>query len=53
MRKLLQLIFGDARNASAVALALVAAYGLSRIAPGASGALLALVLIGSAALRAF
>lgn len=53
MKKLLQLIFGDARNAGSVALALLAAYGLSRIAPGASGAALALILIGSAALRAF
>jgi hypothetical protein len=53
VKKLLQLLFGDARNASSVALALVAACGLARIAPDASGALLALLLIGSAALRAF
>jgi len=53
MKKLLQLIFGDARNTSSVALALVAAYGLSRIAPAASGALLVLILIATAALRAF
>jgi hypothetical protein len=53
VRKLLQLIFGDARNASSVALALLAAYGLARIAPGASGPLLVLILIGTAAWRAF
>jgi ABC-type glycerol-3-phosphate transport system permease component len=51
MRKLLQLIFGDARNVISVAVALLAAYGLSRVAPGAAGALLALILIGAAALQ--
>jgi hypothetical protein len=53
MKTLLRLIFGDARNAGAVALALVAAYALARLAPAASGALLVLILIGTAALRAF
>jgi hypothetical protein len=53
VRKLLQLIFGDLRNAGSVALALLAAYGLSRVAPGASGALLVLLLIGAAAVQAF
>jgi hypothetical protein len=53
MRKLLQLIFGDLRNVTSVALALLAAYGASRIAPAAGGALLVLVLIGAAALQAF
>jgi hypothetical protein len=53
MRKLLQLIFGDPRNVAAVALALLAAYGLARIAPAASGALLVLVLLAAAALQAF
>ncbi len=52
MRKLLQLIFGDARNTASVAVALLAAYGLSRAAPGAAGAALALLLIGAAALQA-
>ena len=53
MRKLLQLVLGDVRNVTSVALALVAAYGLARIAPGASGALLAIVLIAAAAAQAF
>ena len=53
MRKLLQLIFGDLRNVTSVALALLAAFGLSRIAPAASGALLVIVLIGAAAIQAF
>lgn len=52
MRKLLQLIFGDARNTASVAVALLAAYGLSRAAPGAAGAALALLLIAAAALQA-
>jgi hypothetical protein len=53
MRKLAQLIFGDLRNVASVAVALLAAYGLSRLAPGASGALLVLILIGAAAVQAF
>lgn len=53
MRKLLQLIFGDARNVASVAVALLAAYGISRIAPAASGAVLVLVLIAAAAVQAF
>ncbi|HET9106860.1 MAG TPA: hypothetical protein VFN79_06680 [Steroidobacteraceae bacterium] len=53
MRKLLQLIFGDVRNVASVAAALLAAYGLSRVAPAAGGALLVLILIGAAALQAF
>ncbi|HEX5462292.1 MAG TPA: hypothetical protein VFX20_20160 [Steroidobacteraceae bacterium] len=53
MRKLLQLIFGDLRNVASVALALLAAYGLSRIAPAASGALLVLILVAAAAVQAF
>ncbi len=53
MRKLLQLVFGDLRNVTSVALALLAAYGLSRIAPAAGGALLVLILIGAAAVQAF
>ncbi|MGH8294963.1 MAG: hypothetical protein ACRETZ_05595 [Steroidobacteraceae bacterium] len=53
MRKLLQLIFGDPRNAASVAVALLAAYGASRIAPAAGGALLVLLLIAAAALHAF
>jgi len=52
MRKLLQLIFGDLRNLSSVAVALLAAYGLSRLAPGAAGAALAVLLIAAAALQA-
>lgn len=52
MRKVLQLIFGDARNAVSVAVALFAAYGVSRAAPGAAGAALALLLIAAAALQA-
>ena len=53
MRKLLQLIFGDLRNVTSVALALLAAYGLARIAPAAGGALLVIVLIAAAAIQAF
>lgn len=52
MRKLLQLIFGDLRNVSSVALALAAAYGLARIAPALSGVLLVIVLIGAAVVQA-
>jgi hypothetical protein len=52
MRKLLQLIFGDARNVASVAAALLAAYGVSRLAPGAAGAILASLLIAAAALQA-
>jgi len=52
MRKLLQLIFGDLRNAVSVAVALLAAYGISRLAPGAAGAALALLLIAAAAFQA-
>lgn len=52
MRKLLQLIFGDLRNVTSVAVALLAAYGVSRLAPGAAGAALALLLIAAAALQA-
>ncbi|MBW4051557.1 MAG: hypothetical protein HIU85_08860 [Proteobacteria bacterium] len=53
MRKLLQLIFGDIRNVTSVAVALLAAYGLSRVAPAAAGALLVLILIAAAAVQAF
>jgi hypothetical protein len=53
MKKLLQLIFGDLRNVGSVMVALLAAYGVSRAAPAASGALLVLMLIGAAAIRAF
>lgn len=53
MRKLLQLIFGDLRNVTAVALALLGAYCLSRIAPAASGALLVVALLAAAAVQAF
>ena len=53
MRKLLQLIFGDLRNVTSVALALLAAYGLSSIAPAASGVLLVLILVAAAAVQAF
>lgn len=52
MRKLLQLIFGDLRNVGSVAVALLAAYGLSRFAPGAAGAVLALLLVAAAAVQA-
>jgi len=52
MRKLLQLIFGDLRNVTSVALALLAAYGLSRIAPAAGGILLVLILVAAAAVQA-
>ncbi len=52
MRKVLQLIFGDLRNVTSVAVALLAAYGLSRLVPGAAGAALALLLIAAAALQA-
>jgi hypothetical protein len=52
MRKLLQLIFGDLRNVTSVAVALLAAVAVSRLAPGAAGAALALLLIAAAALQA-
>jgi hypothetical protein len=52
MKKLLQLIFGDPRNVASVAVALLAAFAVSRLAPGAAGATLALLLIGAAALQA-
>lgn len=52
MSKLLQLIFGDARNVLSVAVALLGAYGVSRVVPGAAGAALALLLILAAALQA-
>jgi hypothetical protein len=52
MRKLLQLIFGDLRNVVSVAVALLAAYGVARLAPAAAGATLALLLIAGAALQA-
>jgi hypothetical protein len=53
MRKLLQLVFGDLRNAGSVALALAAAYALARISPALSGTLLVVILIGAAAVQAF
>ena len=54
MRKLLQLIFGDLRNVVSVAVALLAAYGaFAARARAPRGALLALLLIGAAALQAF
>jgi len=51
MKKLLQLVFGDARNVASVAVALLAAFGLSRLAPAAAGPALALLLIAAAALQ--
>jgi hypothetical protein len=53
MRKLLQLVFGDPRNVGSVALALIAAYGMSRLAPALSGAVLVILLIAAAASQAF
>jgi hypothetical protein len=53
VRKLLQLIFGDLRNVSGVAVALLAGFAISRVAPQASGVLLVLLLIGAAAAQAF
>jgi hypothetical protein len=52
MRKLLQLVFGDLRNVAAVAVALLVALGVSRLAPAAAGATLVLLLIAAAALQA-
>jgi len=52
MSKLLQLIFGDLPNVLSVAVALLVAYGVSRVVPGAAGAVLALLLILAAALQA-
>lgn len=52
MSRLLRLIFGDLRNVASVAVALLAAYGISRFAPGAAGAALALLLIAAAAVQA-
>ena len=53
MRKLLQLVFGDLRNVSSVALALIVAYGVSRMAPTLSGGALVILLIAAAASQAF
>ena len=53
MRKLLQLIFGDLRTVTSVGLALLAALGLSGIAPAVSGPLLVIVLVAAAAIQAF
>lgn len=50
MRKLLQLIFGDLRNVLSVAMAVAAAYTVSRFAPPAGGAVLVVALISAAAL---
>ncbi|MHB8815939.1 MAG: hypothetical protein ACYDAE_22130 [Steroidobacteraceae bacterium] len=52
MRKLLQLIFGDLRNVASVAVALIGAYAVARLAPAGAGAALALLLIAAAALQA-
>jgi hypothetical protein len=52
MRKLLQLVFGDVRNVASVAVALLLAYGVSRLVPAAAGGALALLLIAAAALQA-
>jgi hypothetical protein len=52
MTRLLKLVFGDVRNVASVAVALLAAYGVSRLAPAAAGATLALLLIAAAALQA-
>jgi hypothetical protein len=52
MRKLLQLVFGDLPNVAAVAVALLVAWGVSRLAPAAAGATLVLLLIAAATLQA-
>ena len=52
MKKLLQLVFGDLRNVASVAVALVAALGVSRLAPAAAGAALVLLLVVAAAWQA-
>jgi hypothetical protein len=52
MKKVLQLVFGDARNVASVAIALLAAYGVSRLAPAAAGAALVVFLILAAAVQA-
>jgi hypothetical protein len=52
MKRLLQLVFGDLPNVSSVAAALLLAYGVSRLAPAAAGAALALLLIVAAAFQA-
>jgi hypothetical protein len=51
VKKLLQLVFGDARNVASVAVALLVAFGVSRLAPAATGAALALLLVAAAALQ--
>ena len=53
MSRLLRLVFGDLRNAAsvAVAVAVIAAYAVSRHAPGAAGGVLAVLLIAAAALQ--
>jgi hypothetical protein len=52
VKKLLQLVFGDLRNVASVAVALIVAFGVSRLAPAAAGAALALLLIAAAAVQA-
>ncbi len=52
MKKLFQLVFGDARNVASVALAVALALALARVAPQWSGWLLVLVLLGAASWQA-
>lgn len=52
MKKLFQLVFGDARNIASVCLALAAAWLTWRMAPEASGWVLAIALMLAAAWQA-
>ncbi|OIQ75573.1 hypothetical protein GALL_427590 [mine drainage metagenome] len=48
MKKLLQLVFGDARNVVSVALAVALALLAARFAPALAGCLLVVALLGAA-----
>ena len=48
MKKLLQLVFGDARNIASVAIAVVLAMLLARVEPALAGWLLVAALLGAA-----
>ena len=48
MKKLMQLVFGDARNVASVALAITLALLLARVAPAWAGWLLVVALLGAA-----
>ena len=48
MKKVLQLIFGDARNVASVTIAVALAWGLAQVMPAASGWVLVAALLAAA-----